>query len=114
MLEKEKGWFKSPNYPWKYPNNNLCTWQIHAPDTTSDTHIKLEFVTYKLKRRKGNDYVEVYDGPNHSYPLLGRFNGDKIPLDVIESTQNWMFVKFVSDAKKRSYGFNATYHTNSK
>ena len=62
--------------------------------------------------------MEVYDGPNESYGLLGRYDGKDLPpkkgSKVIEGTQSWMTVKFVSDGAKRSHGFNATYHVKGK
>lgn len=53
------------------------------------------------------DYVEVYDGPLHSSPLLGRFCSGSFPTYV--SSSNMMSVHFHSDSRYSFRGFQAHY-----
>ena len=111
-LESNNGWFATPNFPNRYPNNKECTWEIHVLDFyhgDKDKLIQLRFTFFALQREKDTDYVEVYDGPDKSYPLLGRYDGNHLPPNVITSTQDWMFVKFHSDDSITMDGFNATF-----
>ena len=108
-LEQFVGWFTSPNYPLPYPNNKHCRWEIHVLGVKPDSHIQLRFVAFSLQRDKKSDYIEVYDGPDETYELLGRYDGDHSPPSIIESTESWMLVIFVSDEFASFIGFNATY-----
>ena len=113
-LEQYIGWFTSPNYPQSYPNNKHCSWEIHVTGVDPQSHIQLRFITFSLQRDKMSDYVEVYDGPNETYELIGRYDGNSFPPDIIESTQSWMLVKFISDSFASFSGFNATYQVKGK
>ena len=59
------------------------------------------------------DSVKIYDGADDAAPLLGLFCGDKLPDDLISST-NYLFVSFKSDAYTRKDGFRITYKTTGK
>ena len=54
------------------------------------------------------DYVEVRDGIDSSSPLLGKYCGYRIP-DDIRSSNNQLYVKFVSDGSVQKEGFAATF-----
>lgn len=112
-LESNNGWFATPSFPDRYPNNKDCTWEIHVLDfyhtDTTKKLIQLRFTFFALQPEKDTDYVEVYDGPEKSYPLLGRYDGNHLPPNVITSTQDWMLVKFHSDDVLTYDGFNATF-----
>uniref|UniRef100_A0A8B9Z0Z8 CUB domain-containing protein n=1 Tax=Buteo japonicus TaxID=224669 RepID=A0A8B9Z0Z8_9AVES len=49
------------------------------------------------------DYVEVYDGPPHSSPLLGRLCSGSFPTYI--SSSNMMTVRFHSDSRYTFRGF---------
>lgn len=53
------------------------------------------------------DYVEVYDGPPHSSPLLGRLCSGSFPTYI--SSSNMMTVRFHSDSRYTFRGFQAYY-----
>ena len=107
-LEAHTGWFSTPHYPHHYPNNKQCSWEIHSLGE-QDTQIQLHFITFMLQRDSNTDYVEIYDGADDSYPLLGRYDGSSNIPEKITSSRGWMFVKFVSDGYISYNGFNATY-----
>ncbi|KAK3106526.1 hypothetical protein FSP39_021900 [Pinctada imbricata] len=53
-------------------------------------------------------FLQVHDGGSISAPLLGRFCGSQIP-EALQTTQNMMFLRFVSDGSLHNQGFRATY-----
>ena len=56
------------------------------------------------------DYLEVRDGHEDDSPLIGKgkYCGYRIPEDI-KSTQNKLYVKFVSDGSVQKAGFAATF-----
>lgn len=57
------------------------------------------------------DYLDIYDGPSVTSPLIGRFCGDVIPTGQIRSTSNTMTLNFITDASVTRAGFSAVYRT---
>uniref|UniRef100_A0A8C3ESN5 Uncharacterized protein n=1 Tax=Corvus moneduloides TaxID=1196302 RepID=A0A8C3ESN5_CORMO len=61
LLSSSSGTLQSPFYPGNYPNNANCVWEIQL---------------CLFPRMEGgrclSDYVEIYDGPLHTSPLLGK------------------------------------------
>ncbi|KAM6953504.1 cubilin [Aplochiton taeniatus] len=86
-----------------------CVWTIDMP-----VHkvINLTFSSFDLERPSGTvcryDYVKIYDGDSLSNPLLGTFCGNTLPASV-QSSSNFLTVRFVSDGVVQKAGFNATY-----
>ena len=56
------------------------------------------------------EYVKVYDGPDASYPLIGRYDGLNHPPLLIESSSNWLHVMYHLIEGNRM-AFNFTYQT---
>nr|XP_010303738.1 PREDICTED: deleted in malignant brain tumors 1 protein [Balearica regulorum gibbericeps] len=54
-----------------------------------------------------DDYIELYDGPPHSSPLLGRLCSGFFPTYV--SSSNMMTIRFHSDSRYTFRGFQAHY-----
>ncbi|GAB0191955.1 deleted in malignant brain tumors 1 protein-like [Grus japonensis] len=54
-----------------------------------------------------DDYIELYDGPPHSSPLLGRLCSGSFPTYV--SSSNMMTIRFHSDSRYTFRGFQAHY-----
>jgi len=52
----------------------------------------------------------LYDGPDISSPLLGRFCGNKRPTEAV-ATGSHMFAKFHSDTSVQKRGFEASHTT---
>uniref|UniRef100_A0A8C3C6G7 CUB domain-containing protein n=1 Tax=Cairina moschata TaxID=8855 RepID=A0A8C3C6G7_CAIMO len=63
LISNSSGMLQSPYYPGNYPNNADCVWEIQVENN---------FRVILQNSRCQYDYVEVYDGPPHSSPLLGR------------------------------------------
>jgi len=93
-----------------YCNNMSCNWLIQPTGATSVT---LNFVDFDLEPASVDgqsiyDAVEVYNGPNASSPLLGRFTGNNLPPSLTSSGGS-MYVKFYSDEAVTASGWSGYY-----
>ncbi|XP_020609932.1 dorsal-ventral patterning tolloid-like protein 1 [Orbicella faveolata] len=91
------GKFSSPNYPIdNYLPSKFCTWSISV---SAGKRVKFAFTDFALgscSLECSSDtctYVEVYDGPSESSPLLARFCHGSAEEEKV-SSGNQMFVKF--------------------
>ncbi|BHF73904.1 Bone morphoproteintic protein 1 [Sparganum proliferum] len=103
----EQGNFTSPGYPSKYPPNFKCVWKIEVPVEFS---VVLTFDSFDLEWQWHceRDYIEIFDGPLESSPLLGKLCGSDIPAPI-NSTTNTMTVRFITDRSRQEKGFAATF-----
>ncbi|XP_072181287.1 extracellular serine proteinase-like [Diadema setosum] len=103
----ERGYFMSPEYPFKYENNYDCSSTI---TTTPGTKITISFLSMDLERHTEceYDYVEIHDGDSTAATSLGKVCGDVIP-EPITSTGNAMTVHFHTDSSVTRTGFRASY-----
>lgn len=65
-----------------------------------------------LRRLEGGcsyDYIEVFDGPYHSSPLIARVCDNAV--GSYTSSSNFMSVRFVSDSSVTRKGFQAEYYS---
>ncbi|XP_028321273.1 membrane frizzled-related protein [Gouania willdenowi] len=102
------GYVESPNHPRPYPQQQLCTWQIHVDDNHV---ITLSFRNFSLETQDvcEFDYVEVHDSASTGAGrVLGRFCGTTVPPDLTSSGPH-MTVVFVTDEGVSDSGFNASY-----
>ncbi|GAB4161223.1 MAG: hypothetical protein Tsb0033_18340 [Winogradskyella sp.] len=85
-----------------YGNNELITTTL-TPDVAG-TSIVATFTTFNLEN--GYDYLEVFDGPNNTFPSLGNFTGTAIPGPFTSSdpSGSLTFV-FDSDSSITSSGY---------
>ncbi|XP_029767229.1 deleted in malignant brain tumors 1 protein [Terrapene carolina triunguis] len=107
VLQYSSGTFQSPFYPGNYPNNADCVWEIEAVSnyrvTLSFSNIATEGGTCRY------DYIEIYDGPLYTSPLLGKIcYGSYL---TYTSSSNLMTVRFHSDSSITNRGFRAAYYT---
>uniref|UniRef100_A0A8C3RIC8 CUB domain-containing protein n=1 Tax=Cyanoderma ruficeps TaxID=181631 RepID=A0A8C3RIC8_9PASS len=102
ILFKSSGTFQSP--PLNSSDKADCLWQIHQMHFLIYSHF---FLSLMQSGTCQHDYIEVYDGPLHSSPLLGRFCSGSFPTYV--STSNMMSVRFHSDSRYSFRGFQAHY-----
>uniref|UniRef100_A0AC35GXM3 Metalloendopeptidase n=1 Tax=Panagrolaimus sp. PS1159 TaxID=55785 RepID=A0AC35GXM3_9BILA len=84
-----------------------CTWHIV---TIPGHHILLTFDVFDVEDHYAcrYDQVAVYNGGDHSAPLLGSFCGQTPPLPLI-SSGNQLLVELQSDDTQPRRGFNASY-----
>lgn len=90
-----------------YENKEDCDWIIKTRDSQ---HIQLRFLTFELEHEQdcSYDYVDIYNGYDDSSPLLGRFCGNKVPPEIISSSDS-LLVRFRSDDTINNKGFSAAY-----
>ncbi|XP_067027018.1 serine-rich adhesin for platelets-like isoform X2 [Acropora muricata] len=106
-LTSETGIFHSPNFPRRYPNGQLCSWNIIVSSTQ---RIHLIFTHFDLQEDKDTDSVTVYDGINETGKMLGMFHGGKLPSEEgIVSSSNTLSVIFQTDKSGSGTGFKASY-----
>ena len=110
------GKLSSPNYPIdNYLPSKVCSWTITA---SADNRVKFAFTNFTLgscSLECSSDtctYVEVYDGPSESSPLLARFCHGSAEEEKI-SCGNQMFVKFHAGFSLGA-GFEAQYSDTSQ
>uniref|UniRef100_A0A8C5PBH1 Cubilin n=1 Tax=Leptobrachium leishanense TaxID=445787 RepID=A0A8C5PBH1_9ANUR len=101
------GLLRSPTYTFTdYHNNMNCSYSI----TVQENRI-VEFNEFDLEVSAScsySDYVAVYDGPDISSTLLGKFCGNVLP-PVIRTSSNKMFVVFKTDSSGTGSGWRASY-----
>ncbi|KAM9612051.1 scavenger receptor cysteine-rich domain-containing protein DMBT1-like [Morphnus guianensis] len=96
----------SPSYPLNYPDNADCLWQIQVKD---NFRIMLTFGSIHLQGGCQNDYIEIFDGPPNTSPLLGRICSSSHL--TYTSSSNFMTVRFHSDSRYSNRGFRADYQS---
>ncbi|KAI8521339.1 hypothetical protein Bbelb_010930 [Branchiostoma belcheri] len=93
-----------------YDDNMDCIWTIAAP---AGWFIELEFTAFDLESGGSScsyDYVAVYDGPDTSSELIGKYCGSGIPAPT-HSHGNVITVRFVTDRSVTETGFTLVYTT---
>ncbi|XP_030915740.1 deleted in malignant brain tumors 1 protein [Geospiza fortis] len=107
LLSSSSGTLQSPFYPRNYPNNANCVWEIQVE---SNFRVTLTFTDIQMEGgRCLSDYVEIYDGPLHSSPLLGKICSGYYP--TYTSSSNLLSVRFHSNSRHTYRGFQANYHS---
>ncbi|XP_053373742.1 deleted in malignant brain tumors 1 protein-like isoform X2 [Mercenaria mercenaria] len=110
VFTEHYGIIETPNKPTDYHNNQNCTWSITV---VPNRVIQLKFQMFDLQADStcSYDYLDIYDGPSLTSPLIGRYCGDGIPSEQIRSTSNTMTINFVTDSSVTRAGFRAAYNT---
>uniref|UniRef100_A0A8C9NJH6 CUB domain-containing protein n=1 Tax=Serinus canaria TaxID=9135 RepID=A0A8C9NJH6_SERCA len=104
ILFKSSGTFQSPSLS---PSDKAdCLWQIHVTDNFL---IALSFDNIQLQGGCQNEYIEIYDGPPKSSPLLGRICSSSHL--TYTSSSNFMSVRFYSNSRYSSGSFRAQYQS---
>nr|XP_033964372.1 cubilin-like [Pseudochaenichthys georgianus] len=98
-----------PNLDDRYEFRMDCMWTIEMPPNTV---VNLTFESFDLEDSSNcrYDYLNVFDGDNNNFPLVGTFCGSFIPASFV-SSGNFLTVHFVTDNSVNKRGFNATYRS---
>jgi hypothetical protein len=88
-----------------YWNNTSCSWIIKPKN---NKNVTLYFNMFNTE--PNNDVLYVYDGQNDQAPLIGAFSGNTLP-PVITSTNNSLFLKFITNDTIQGHGWEAYYTT---
>ncbi|CAM9531973.1 unnamed protein product [Lampetra fluviatilis] len=100
----QNGHVTSPNYSvGEYPNNLNCEWHVEA---LTGHYLILTFTHMALQSSAScsQDYVEIREY-NSTGLLLGRFCGQDLPTVVMETSDSFAHVRFVTDSAGGSDGF---------
>uniref|UniRef100_A0A8C8BEW9 Cubilin n=1 Tax=Otus sunia TaxID=257818 RepID=A0A8C8BEW9_9STRI len=119
-LHTGKGVITSPNYPQDYAANLNCSWRVVVP---SGFIIAVHFEQpFQVKSEDTScslgDYVELKNGLDNAAPPLvsgrgnGRFCGSS-PISTMYTTDNQLFVHFISDSRNEGQGFKLKYEAKS-
>ena len=103
-----QGTYYSPYFPYQYVNNRTCgTLIMNDFSVGNDTLLQLQVHKFSLEDSKNcsHDSVTIYDGDNETFPLIGRYCGNKFPI-FMQSTGANLFAVFESDFNKTSTGFS--------
>ena len=92
----------SSNYPDLYPNSADITWLIKVPD-----NFLVSLTVIDLEIEECCDRLIVYDGQNTQSSVLGELTGTIVPNNAIESSSNFLFLRFSSDCSLSQRGFRA-------
>ncbi|XP_052245586.1 multiple epidermal growth factor-like domains protein 10 [Dreissena polymorpha] len=107
VLTDPFGVITSPNYPSKYNRKVQCTWDINASE---GYQINVNFRDFALEHHSecNYDYLEIFNGPNASFPSFGKFCGTAPPRGF-QSQSNSVRIVFYTDSSDSARGFNLTY-----
>lgn len=75
---------------------------------TGASTVDLSFISFDVEAGQSNcnyDYLEVYDGPNTSASLIGKYCNNSLPPSTISSTGGAITLKFHSDQGVEESGF---------
>ncbi|XP_028390637.1 embryonic protein UVS.2-like [Dendronephthya gigantea] len=101
------GRLTSPRYPYDYPRNTDCTWNISSNNATN---VLLKFSFFWLEGGSScrYDYLDVYDGNSMYAKKLGRFCGQQFPRELVSSGSK-LFIVFHTDGSGQEQGFVLDY-----
>ncbi|KAK4871991.1 hypothetical protein RN001_016115 [Aquatica leii] len=104
------GVLESPGFPQRYREDQICIYEIIQPLGTT---ISLTFTDFDVEAATNSecmfDYVEIHDGDSENSTLIGQYC-EKAP-PIIQSTYNYLWIKFESDSSVSAHGFRANYST---
>ena len=87
-----------------YSSNTTLTHTFY-----SNSGQRLEFDFNNFQTRNIWNYLEIHDGPDRTYPLLGKFFFNTAP-SIIRSTGNSLTFHFVSNGSSTRFGWSASIH----
>ncbi|NXD11879.1 CUBN protein, partial [Nothocercus nigrocapillus] len=115
-LHTDRGVIASPNYPQNYGPNLNCSWHVLV---TSGFIIAVHFEQpFQVKTEDAScnrgDYIELKNGLDAAAPPLGngRFCGSS-PISTMHTSDNQLFVHFISDSSNEGQGFKLKYEAKS-
>lgn len=108
QFKARRGEIATPEYPKNYPKNSRCDWTIEVEE---GYQITLSFTQFEVEDHPDvicpYDYLRVSAGINRKY---GPFCGKSLPQNIT-SSDNYMYLEFVSDGTENYKGFKAIYDT---
>ncbi|MBW6490959.1 MAG: T9SS type A sorting domain-containing protein [Lentimicrobium sp.] len=102
------GFYDSQGPDKNYKDNENLTTTFYAAD--AEKVIRVHFIAFDVEQSADceKDALFVYDGPDPTYPLIGRFCGNEIPSDIFSSTEGGAITfVFISDEANNFPGWIA-------
>ncbi len=89
-----------------YPNNMDCYTIIHPSCDNAEVAI-----TFKQFDLEAEDYVELYAGPDNTYPLIGKFDMANPPsvTTPYNSLSGSLLIRFVTNSSGQGNGWDVSY-----
>lgn len=107
MLTNQNGTIEDGSGPIEnYTSGLNCGWVIAPFDSV--TGLTLNFEKFELV--EGQDVLNIFDGPDASYPLLASLTGNDVPSPVTASGDR-LFIEFLTSGDEGS-GFRLSYQSN--
>ncbi|XP_030624670.1 LOW QUALITY PROTEIN: cubilin [Chanos chanos] len=116
LIHADRSVVSSPMYPQNYKPNLDCGWHVMV---TPGYRITVTFQDPFQVEGFGTgcssgDYVELRNGPDQNAPSLGgRLCGGSIP-PIAQTTDNHLYVHFVSDGSNEGHGFKLLFEGHSQ
>ena len=86
----------SPSYPYPYPNNVECIYQVTQP---MGTFIEMKIIDIDINCEpfgSFSDFLEIRDGDSESSPLMDKFCGNKSNAPtMMETSQNNLWIRLI-------------------
>ncbi|KAF7245952.1 Cubilin [Varanus komodoensis] len=108
VFQGSRGTIKSPTHSFtEYHHNMNCSYHITVGNNKI---VALKFNHFDLEASSScyKDYVSVYDGPDITSPLLGKFCGTVLP-PFIKSSSNDLLLVFRTDSYEAAGGWRASF-----
>ncbi|KAG2458577.1 CUBN protein, partial [Polypterus senegalus] len=116
LFHANRGVISSPNYPQSYTPNLNCTYHVMVTSGfTVTVHFDAPFqVIGSGSTCTSGDYIELRNGPDASSPPLGTNTGNgrycgSAPPATMHTSDNQLFIRFLSDSSAEGNGFKLTY-----
>ncbi|XP_034025114.1 cubilin [Thalassophryne amazonica] len=116
LLHADRGILSSPHYPQNYLPGLDCSWHVMV---TQGFKVSVSFHSpFQIQGSEdgctSGDYLELRNGPDGSAPLLGsRLCGSSVPA-ILQTTDNHLYIHFVSDNMNEGSGFKLTFEAHSQ
>ncbi|OWK03088.1 CUBN [Cervus elaphus hippelaphus] len=119
-LHADRGIITSPRYPETYTPDLNCSWHVQVQSgLTIAVHLEQPFqIPNRDSSCNQGDYLVLKNGPDLSSPPLGPHGGNgrfcgSHPSSTLFTSDNQMFVQFISDNSNEGQGFKITYEAKS-
>ncbi|XP_056155801.1 cubilin [Lampris incognitus] len=115
LLHADRGVLSTPRYPQTYLPGLDCSWHVMV---TLGYRVSVNFQSPFQVQGYGNgcssgDYVELRNGPDASAPSLGGRLCGASPPSTVQTTDNHLHIRFVSDSSNEASGFKLTFEAHS-
>ncbi|KAM7390891.1 hypothetical protein PAMA_008881 [Pampus argenteus] len=116
LLHVDRGVLSSPRYPQNYLPGQNCEWHVMV---TPGFRVSVTFQSPFQIQGYGTgcssgDYLELRNGPDGSSPLLGGRLCGSSPPSLLQTTDNNLFIHFVSDTSNEASGFKISFEAHSQ